>query len=163
MQQEKEIQLRIPPGVETGSRLRLGGQGEAGGRGGPRGDLYVFVRVREHEYFERDGRDVHCRFPVSFAQAALGAQVKVPGLSGHETLRIPAGTQNGRAFRIRGKGIRPVGGGGVGDQVVHVQVQVPRRLSKKQRELIQQLADTEPDGLDVDDKKFFHKVKQLFS
>jgi len=162
VQREKEIEVRIPRGVESGSRLRLIGQGEAGPRGGPPGDLYVFLSVRPHEYFERDGFDIHCRFPLSFAQAALGAELRVPTLGGEESLKVPSGTQSGTVFRIKGKGVR-ASTGGTGDQYVHARVQVPTRITKKQRELIKQLAEAGPEDWDVRDKNFFTKVKELFS
>jgi molecular chaperone DnaJ len=163
VRRQEQIEIHVPPGVETGARLRLTGQGEAGARGGPEGDLYVFLRVKEHEYFERDGLDLHCRFPISFAQAALGTSVKVPGLESEEELTVPAGTQSGHVIRLRGRGLAGPDGRGRGDQFVHLQVVVPRRLSAKQRRLIQELAGTDSGTPDIRDENFFQKVKKLFS
>lgn len=160
---ERKVQVRIPAGVETGTRMRLQGQGEGGPRGGPPGDLYVVLRVREHPFFEREGDDVHCRFPISFGQAALGAEVRVPTLEGEEAVTVPAGTQSGAQFRLRGKGFPRLGGRGSGDQYVHLQVMVPTKLNRRQKELIRELAGTEAHAPAPDDKNFFDKVKELFS
>ena len=132
----KTVQLKIPAGVETGSRLRLRGEGETGSQGGPDGDLDVFINVEEHECFNRSGDDVICRAPISFVQAALGGTIEVPTLQGKEKMKIPRGTQNGKTFRLRGKGIPHIRGFGRGDQIVEVCVEIPTTLSKKQEELL---------------------------
>ena len=135
---KKNVQLKIPAGVETGSRLRLRGEGEAGDRGGPNGDLYVFLHVEEHDYFVRSEDDVLCRIPISFTQAALGAIIEVPTLDEKEKLKIPKGTQNGRTFRLKGKGVPHLRGYGRGDQIIEIFVQTPTDLNKKQEELLKE-------------------------
>jgi molecular chaperone DnaJ len=136
----KTVSLRIPAGVETGSRLRLRGEGEEGDFGGPSGDLYVFLHVEPHEFFERDGYDILCQVPVSITQAALGATIEVPTVEGKESLKIPRGTQSGRVFRLKGKGVAHLKGLGRGDQVVQVLVKIPTNLTKKQEELLKEFA-----------------------
>jgi molecular chaperone DnaJ len=136
--------VKIPPGVDSGDRIRLGGEGEAGRNGGPPGDLYVEVLVRPHPIFERRGADLACEVPIGYAAAALGGEVEVPAL-GEESavkLKIPEGTQSGKVFRLRGKGVRPVRGGPQGDLMVHVQVETPVGLNKQQRELLQAFEDS---------------------
>jgi molecular chaperone DnaJ len=135
---KKNVQLKIPSGVETGSRLRLRGEGEAGDHGGPGGDLYVFLYVEEHDFFVRSGDDIICRVPVSFVQAALGATIEVPTLEEKEKIKIPKGTQNGRTFRLKGKGIPHLQGYGSGDQIIEIFVQIPTDLNKKQEELLKE-------------------------
>ena len=134
----KNVQLKIPAGVETGSRLRLRSEGEAGEHGGPNGDLYVFLHVEDHEFFTRSGDDVICRIPVSFVQAALGATIEVPTLQDKEKLKIPKGAQTGNAFRLKGKGIPHIRGYGRGDQIVEIFVQTPTNLSKKQEDILRE-------------------------
>ncbi len=134
----KSVQLKIPAGVETGSRLRLRGEGEAGDHGGPNGDLYVFLHVEDHEFFTRSGDDVICRIPISFVQAALGATVEVPTIEGKEKLKIPKGAQTGKTFRLKGKGIPHIRGYGRGDQIVEIFVQTPTNLSKKQEDILRE-------------------------
>lgn len=135
---QKTVELKIPAGVESGSRLRLRGEGEAGEQGGPSGDLYVFLHVEDHEFFVREGDDIICRVPISFTQAALGTTLEVPALKNTEKIKIPKGTQTGSSFRIKGKGIAHVRGYGHGDQIVEVHVQVPTQLSRKQEELLRE-------------------------
>lgn len=132
----KTVQLKIPAGVETGSRLRLRGEGEAGSMDGPDGDLYVFIHVEEHDFFTRSGDDIICRIPISFVNAALGGTVEVPTLQGKEKLKIPKGTQNGKTFLLKGKGIPHIRGFGHGDQIIEVFVQIPTSLSRRQEELL---------------------------
>lgn len=132
----KTVQLKIPAGVETGSRLRLRGEGESGSKGGPDGDLYVFIHVEEHEYFTRSGDDIICRVSISFVNATLGGTIEVPTLQGKDKLKIPRGTQNGKTFRLKGKGIPHMRGFGHGDQIIEVFVQIPTSLSKKQEDLL---------------------------
>ncbi|MCE5284056.1 MAG: molecular chaperone DnaJ [Deltaproteobacteria bacterium] len=134
----KTVQLKIPAGVETGSRLRLRGEGEEGDFGGPNGDLYVFIETEPHEFFERNGDDLYCQIPITFVQATLGSNVEVPTLEGSEKLKIPRGTQTGRTFRLKGKGIAHVRGYGRGDQIIETMVTVPTRLTKKQEELLRE-------------------------
>ena len=127
----KTVQLKIPAGVETGSRLRLRGEGEAGNQGGPNGDLYVFIHVEEHEFFVRSGDDIICHVPISFVNAALGGTVEVPTLQGKEKLKIPRGTQNGKTFRLKGKGIPHIRGFGYGDQIIEVYRANPHDIEQK--------------------------------
>jgi molecular chaperone DnaJ len=135
---EKTVQLKIPAGVETGSRLRLRGEGEEGEHGGPNGDLYVFLDVENHEVFERNGDDIYCRAPITFLQATLGGTVEVPTLAGTEKLKIPRGTQPGRIFRLKGKGIPHLRGYGRGDHLIETVIIVPTNLTKKQEELLKE-------------------------
>jgi molecular chaperone DnaJ len=164
LEKEKTIELRVPAGVDTGTRLRVPGEGEAGANGGPTGDLYVVLEVKEHSFFERRGADLYCTIPVSIAQAALGAELSVPGLSGEEKLKIPEGTQGGAVFRIKGHGLPDPRGGGKGDLYYHVRVVTPTKLNRDQRKLVEQLGLT----LKVDNKpaergsSFFDKVKDIF-
>jgi molecular chaperone DnaJ len=134
----KSVPLKIPAGVETGSRLRLRGEGEAGDHGGPNGDLYVFLHVEDHEFFTRSGDDVICRIPISFVQAALGATVEVPTIEDKEKLKIPKGTQTGKTFRLKNKGIPHIRGYGRGDQIVEIFVQTPTNLSKKEEDILRE-------------------------
>ena len=156
------LSVKIPAGVDDGSRLKLRGEGEAGLGGGPPGDLYVIVSVRPHPLFTRDGTHVVCEVPVSFTQLALGAEIEVPTLEEKTKLKIPAGTQTGAAFRLKGKGIADLQGYGRGDEIVRVHVEVPKKLSPKQRELLEEFArdgGEEPSPLA---KGFLEKVKELF-
>lgn len=136
---ESQLSVKIPAGVDTGSRLRLAGEGNAGTEGGPPGDLYIVVEVRPHPIFQRRGDDIYLELPIRFTQAALGAKVKVPTLNGEEILEIPAGTQTGETFRLRGKGIPRLQGWGKGDQYVVVKIEVPKSLSKRAQDLLRQL------------------------
>jgi molecular chaperone DnaJ len=136
----RTVNIKIPAGVETGSRLRLRSEGEQGSHGGPRGDLYVFIHVEPHEFFERNGADLYCRVPISFVQAALGATIEVPTLMGNEKLKIPRGTQSGKTFRLRGKGIAHLRGLGRGDQIIETVVTIPAQLNRKQEELLREFA-----------------------
>jgi molecular chaperone DnaJ len=156
------IKLRVPPGVDTGARLRSSGNGEAGLRGGPPGDLFFVLHVREHEIFERDGDDLLCEVPISFVQAALGAEIEVPTLHGAAHIKIPPGTQTGTVFRLRGKGVPNVHGHGHGDLHVRVVVEVPARLTAAQRAKLQEFAalcdqETHPSA-----RSFFEKAKNFF-
>lgn len=135
----KTVQLKIPAGVETGSRLRMRGEGEEGEHGGPSGDLYVFIEVKRHDVFEREGNDIYCRIPITFIQAALGGSVEAPTLTGTEKVKIPRGTQTGRTFRLKGKGIPHLRGYGCGDQIIETVVTVPTNLTKRQEELLKEL------------------------
>jgi molecular chaperone DnaJ len=136
----KKLSVKIPAGIDHGSRLRLTGEGEEGSNGGPPGDLYVVVHVQAHEFFERHGNDVHCQIPISFPQAALGAEVEVPSLHGPQTLTIPRGMQTGETVTLRGTGIPDVRSGRRGDQIVHIVVKTPTSLTSRQEELLRELA-----------------------
>ena len=142
VRQQRHLSVRIPPGVDTGDRIRLGGEGEPGENGGPPGDLYVQVMVAEHPLFQRDGNDLRCEIPVSFPVAALGGELEVPTLDGRVNLKVPPGTQSGKVFRVRGKGVRPVRGGPPGDLLCRVVVETPVNLTGRQRELLNELAET---------------------
>ena len=134
----RKLSVKIPAGVDTGDRIRLAGEGEAGRNGGPPGDLYVEVRVRAHALFQRDGDDLHCEVPVRMVQAALGAEIRVPTLDGEVNLSVPPETQSGQIIRMRGRGVRSVRGGRAGDLVCHIAVETPVRLTREQRELLEQ-------------------------
>jgi len=137
MQKSKTLAVKVPAGVDNGDRIRLTGEGEAGQNGGPSGDLYVEIRIQPHDIFERDGADLSCAIPVNFAAAALGGAVQVPTLDGEVTLKIPAETQSGRVFRLRGKGVRPVRGSGPGDLFCRVEVETPVNLTAEQKRLLE--------------------------
>jgi molecular chaperone DnaJ len=157
-----KIKLRIPPGVDTGARLRSSGNGEAGLHGGPPGDLYVMLHVQAHEMFQRDGDDLLCEVPVSFIQAVFGAEIEVPALGGRAVIKIPAGTQPGATFRVKGKGVRNVRGLGQGDLHVRIQVEVPTRLNAGQKAKLQEFAAL-CDGQETPaSRSFFEKAKKLF-
>ncbi len=141
---EREISIKLPAGVDSGSRLRLTGEGEAGAQGGPPGDLYVVLQVDDHPFFKRQDENIYCEIPITFPQAALGAEIEVPTINGPERLTIPEGTQTSTIFKLRGKGIRNVRGHGRGDQLVAVTVATPKRLSKEQRKLFLQLQELTP-------------------
>lgn len=134
----RSLSVKIPPGVDTGDRIRLAGEGEAGENGGPPGDLYVEVRVKPHPIFVRDGRHLACEVPISFSAAALGSATQIPTLDGQVTLKIPAGTQSGKQFRIRGKGVAPVRGGPTGDLICRVQIETPVKLTERQKQLLEE-------------------------
>jgi len=136
----RTVHIKVPAGVETGSRLRLRGEGEEGEYGGPSGDLYVFIHVEPHEFFERKDNDIYCQIAISFVQATLGATIEVPTLNGPEKLKIPKGTQSGTLFRLKGKGIPHLRGFGHGDQIIETIVKTPTQLSKKQEELLKEFA-----------------------
>ena len=157
-----KIKLKIPPGVDTGSRLRSSGNGEAGTRSGAAGDLYVVLHVKAHEFFEREGDDLICEVPISFVQAALGAEVEVPTLTGTAQIKIPHGTQPGTVFRLKGKGIKNVQGYGMGDLHVRVTVEVPTRLNSAQREKIEEFAELCDSTVNPISKSFLDKAKNLF-
>ena len=164
VESESALSVKIPPGVDTGVRLRISGEGEPGERGGPPGDLYVVMHVKEHPIFERNGADVYCDVPVSFTQAALGAQLEVPTLDGRVKLKIPSGTQSGKVFVLRGRGIPNLGGnGGRGDEHVRVFVEVPAHLTAKQKELLEKFAEATGEDANPQSKSFFAKVRELFN
>lgn len=142
VQEHKTLSVKVPAGVDTGDRIRLGGEGEAGEHGGPSGDLYVQVRVREHPFFEREDNHLFCEVPISFATATLGGELEVPTLDGRVKLKVPAGTQTGKAFRLRGKGVKPVRGGPVGDLLCKVVIETPVDLTQRQKDLIKAFEDS---------------------
>jgi molecular chaperone DnaJ len=161
-QRSSKIKLRIPPGVDAGSRLRSAGNGEAGFRGGPAGDLYVVLRVKPHEIFQRDGDDLLCEVPVSFIQAALGSEIEVPTLESKATIKIPAGTQPGTMFRVKGRGVKNLQGYSHGDLHVRVQVEVPTRLTSEQKTKLQEFSAL-LDGKETPiSQSFIEKAKKFF-
>lgn len=156
----KSISVKIPGGVDTGSRLRMSGEGELGVHGGPRGDLYIYISMEEHPFFKRDGNNLYCEMPVSFPQAALGAEIEVPTIDGTHKLKIPSGTPSGRTFHIKGKGVQKLGGSSRGDQIVSIYVDVPKNLTQRQRELLEEFARLTGDEVN---KSFREKIKDLFT
>jgi len=160
VEREKQIEVKIPAGVETGSRLRLQGEGESGAHGGVPGDLYVVIHVAEHEQFERQGNNLYSSVPITFGQAALGAEIAVKTLRGEQPLKIPAGAQTGTVFRVRGQGMPVLGSRGRGDLFVSVSVVTPTMLTREQRKLLEQLAKIETK--DLEDKKLVDKVRDIF-
>jgi len=159
-----KIEVKVPPGIEDGTRIRLAGEGEAGEAGAPRGDLYCFVRVRPHSFFERHRDDVLTELPIGYTQAALGATIEVPTLTGTGELKVPAGTQSGQVFRLRGQGFPNVHGHGRGDELVRVVVDVPKRLSKDQREVLTKLREVEkPPSKPRSRKGLFDRLRDYFT
>ena len=157
-----KLNVRIPAGVETGSRLRSSGNGEAGMAGGQAGDLYIVLTVADHELFERHGNDLFCEIPVKFTLATLGGTLEVPTLFGKASLKIPSGTQSATTFRLKGKGMPSLRGGSPGDQLVRVQVEVPSSLSSEQRRLLEEFAKVSGDAENPTSKSFFDKAKKFF-
>jgi molecular chaperone DnaJ len=161
-ERSSKIKLKIPPGVDSGTRLRSTGNGEAGFRGGAQGDLYVILHVAAHEIFQRDGDDLHCEVPCSFVQAALGSEIEVPTLEGKAAIKIPAGTQPGAVFRVKGKGVKNLQGYGHGDLHARIQVEVPTRLSQEQKSKLGEFAAL-CDGRETPiTQSFFEKAKRFF-
>ena len=160
VQKEKQMEVKIPAGVETGSRLRVQSEGEAGTQGGPAGDLYVVIHVAEHEEFERQGSNLYEAVPITFAQAALGADIMVKTLDGEEKVKVPMGTQTGTVFRLKGKGMPQLGGRGKGDLFVSVSVVTPTSLTREQRRLLEQLSEVE--NKDLESKGLVDKVRDIF-
>ncbi len=158
----KKIEIKIPPGIADGMKLRVRGEGEAGRRGGPGGDLYVAVTVRPHEIFERRDDDILCEAPISFVQAALGGEVEVPTLEGKVKIKIPAGIQSGKIFRLRGKGIQSLQGYGKGDELVKMVIETPVHLNSEQKKLLKKFAETDGENLYPLAGSFVNKVKKLF-
>jgi molecular chaperone DnaJ len=158
----KRLKVTVPAGIADGNRLRVTGEGQPGSNGGPNGDLYIFFTVKEHPIFERNNNDLHCRIPINFAQAALGAKIQAPTLEGLHELTIPEGTQNGAQLRIKGKGVAEVQGRGRGDLIVHIEVRTPTKLTRDQRQLLEQLRDTLPLDNDPHEKGLLDKVKDYF-
>lgn len=160
IEREKQMEVKIPAGVETGSRLRVQGEGEAGTQGGGSGDLYVVIHVAEHDQFERQGSNLYEAVPITFTQAALGSELMVKTLDGEEKLKVPMGTQTGTVFRLKGKGMPVLGGRGRGDLFVSVTLITPTGLTREQRRLLEQLADVETK--DLEDKGLVDKVRDIF-
>ena len=157
-----KLNVRIPPGVDTGSRLRSSGNGEAGLSGGQPGDLYIVLSVKEHELFERQGEDLFCEIPIKFTLATLGGTIEVPTLSGKASLKIPGATQSGTTFRLRGKGVPSLRGGAQGDQLVRVHVEVPTALTSEQRRMLEDFARVSGDANEPTSRTFFDKAKKFF-
>ena len=165
VRREKTLSVTIPPGVDTGDRIRVGGEGQPGERGGPPGDLYVEIQVREHPIFVRDGANLFCEVPIGFTMAAIGGEIEVPTLNGRVSLKVPAETQTGRLFRLRGKGVRPARGPVPGDLICKVMVETPVNLSKHQRELLNEFDESMRDSRNTHDPKatsWFDSVKEFF-
>jgi molecular chaperone DnaJ len=160
---ERTLQVNIPPGVEEGTRIRLGGEGEAGLRGGPSGDLYIFLSIAPHSFFQRDGADLYCRVPVAMTEAALGGQIEVPTIAGAaEKVKISEGTQSGKQFRIKGRGMPVLRSREIGDLYIQVEVEIPKNLSKRQRELLEEFRQASSEDNHPEATGFFARVKDLF-
>ena len=157
-----DISVKIPPGIDSGQRLKLSNEGDVGKSGGPSGDLYILVKVNEHAFYQRDGFDVHCTVPITFSQAALGAAIEVPSLAGKVQVTIPAGTQSGKKMRLKNKGISKLGGYGFGDQILSIHVETPTALNTEQRDLLEKLAKFDHQNSNPMGKSFFEKVKEIF-
>lgn len=163
-EETKTLSVKVPPGVDTGDRIRLSGEGEAGPDGGPSGDLFVQINVRSHSIFERDGKNLYCEVPISITDASLGGELEVPTLDGRVKLKIPEETQTGKLFRLRGKGVAPVRGGSTGDLLCRVVLETPVNLTKSQKDLLQQLQESfEKEGNQSPKKSsWFAGVKSFF-
>jgi molecular chaperone DnaJ len=160
---QKEILVKMPAGVDTDSRLRVSGEGDFGSFGGPPGDLYVVITIEEHKLFKREGLDIFCDFPIAFATAVLGGEVEAPTLDGSAKLKIPAGTQSGKPFHLKGKGIPRLGSHHRGDQIVIISIDVPKKLTQRQRELLEEFAALSGEVLEEETKGFKGKLKDIFS
>jgi molecular chaperone DnaJ len=165
VRKHKTLSVKIPAGVDQDDRIRLTGEGEAGVNGGPAGDLYVVVNLLPHTVFQREGADLHCELPISYATAALGGELEIPTLDGHAKLKIPAETQTGQVFRLRNKGIRPVRGSVTGDLYCHVSIETPVKLTSRQKELLREfeaITQEDPEAHSPRSKNFFDKVREFF-
>jgi molecular chaperone DnaJ len=160
---EFKLNVKVPPGVESGTRIRYSGEGDAGRQGAPKGDLYIVLAIRPHEFFEREGHNLHCVVPISFPQAALGAEIDLDGIDGKIALKVPEGTQSGKELRVRGRGVPFLNEKGKGDLIVKVVVQIPKKLTRQQRELVSQMAES----MAVENKpaspSLMEKMKDLFN
>jgi molecular chaperone DnaJ len=163
VQRDHTILVKVPAGVEQDTRIRYQGEGEAGKFAGPAGDLYVVLNVKAHKFFERDGDDLHCVMPISFPQAALGTELEIQTLEGSATIKIPEGTQSGKAFKLRGKGVPHLNSSGKGDLIVEIRVQTPSKLNKQQKELLRQLSETMVVENTPSSRGLFEKVKDIFN
>lgn len=157
-----ELEVKVPAGIDSGQRLKLSGEGEAGRFSGPSGDLYVVIGIEEHDFFERDGFDVYCTVPVSFSQAALGSDLEVPTLNGKVEVKIPPGTQAGKKMRLKGKGIERLGSYGTGDQIITIHVETPTKMNGDQKKIFEDLAKYDNTQSNPMSRGFFDKVKDLF-
>lgn len=157
-----KLSVKVPAGIDNGQRLKLSQEGDVGSHGGPNGDLYVQIRIAEHAFFHRDEFDVHCDVPITFSQAALGAELEVPTLSGKVSMSIPAGTQSGKKMRLKGKGIQRLGGYGQGDQIITIAVETPTKLTEEQREIFSRLSELEHTHTNPMSRGFFEKVRDFF-
>jgi molecular chaperone DnaJ len=165
VEKTKTLSVKVPPGVDTGDRIRLSGEGEAGPEGGPPGDLFVQMSVKQHPIFERDGKNLYCEVPITFVAAALGGELEVPTLDGRVNLKIPSETQTGKLFRLRGKGVKPVRGGSVGDLLCRAVVETPVNLNKEQKELLQKFQESLGEAGNAQSPRqtsFFEGVKNFF-
>lgn len=166
VEKAKTLSVKIPAGVDTGDRIRLAGEGEAGEHGAPAGDLYVQVQVKAHPIFEREGNNLYCEVPINFAMAALGGEIEVPTLDGRVKLKVPSETQTGKLFRMRGKGVKSVRGGSQGDLLCRVVVETPVNLNDKQKQLLKELEESlggpSGDKNSPRSKSFFDGVKKFF-
>jgi molecular chaperone DnaJ len=165
VKKHKTLSVKIPAGVDQDDRIRLTGEGEAGMNGGPPGDLYVVVNLKPHSVFQREGADLHCEMPISFAVAALGGEIEIPTLEGHAKIKVPAETQSGQVFRLRNKGIRPVRGSVTGDLYCHVVLETPVKLTARQKELLREfeaINDNDPGAHNPRAKSFMDKVRDFF-
>jgi molecular chaperone DnaJ len=163
VQQEKTLEVKVPAGIEDGTRIRVAGEGEAGTRGGPQGDLYIFLSIRPHEFFQRDGADIYCRVPISMTTAALGGQFEVGTVDGTQTrVKVPEGTQNGKQFRLRGKGMPVMRSSQMGDMYIQVAIETPSNLSKKQRELLTEFEQLSSEENSPESTGFFSRMKGFF-
>jgi len=158
----KKLEVDIPAGVDTGSRLRIQGEGEAGPKGGTRGDLYIYLNVKDHAMFERHGYDIICNVPIDFPLAAIGGEIEVPTLNGNVMMKVPEGTQSGKVFRLNGKGIKRLRGYGTGDQLVRVIIETPTRLNSQQKRMLKEFAASCNDKVNPLSKSFMDNVKRLF-
>lgn len=162
VEKNTKVKVRVPPGVDTGSRLRSAGMGEAGLRGAPHGDLYIVIHVREHPVFTRQDNDLYCDIPISFARAALGGEITVPTLEGQAVVKIPAGTPGGKIFRLRGKGVPDIRGGSRGDLNIRLHIEVPKKLTPEQRRKLEEFAALCDDNTHPEAKSFFEKARDFF-
>ena len=164
VEKRKTLSVKIPAGVDTGDRIRLSGEGEAGPNGGPSGDLFVQIKVLPHDVFERDGKNLYCEAPISFVDASLGGEIQIPTLEGKVKIKIPEGTQTGKLFRLRGKGIKPVRGGSTGDLLCRAVIETPQNLSKQQKELFKEFNKSISGNSKQNPLKeeWFSKVKSFF-
>jgi molecular chaperone DnaJ len=159
----RKLSVNIPAGIEDGTRIRLAGEGEAGLRGGPAGDLYIFLSIKPHEFFQRDGADIFCRVPISFSTAALGGEFQVPTIDGGKTrVRVPEGSQTGKQFRLKGKGMPVLRTARLGDMYIQIQVETPQNLTRRQRELLEEFEKVSSAENHPESTGFFARVRDFF-
>ncbi len=162
VKKKSQISVTVPAGIDNGQRLKLSQEGDVGSHGGPNGDLYIQIKIKQHEFFERHAFDVYCEVPITFSQAALGAEVEVPTLTGKVEMKIPQGVQSGKKMRLKGKGIQKLGGYGFGDQIINIVVETPTKLSEEQRELFERLSELEHNKTNPLSRGFFDKMREFF-